>query len=61
MKHCSTCRHCVTDTRALMMGIYIKKCRVIGHNILHPFFSGFRCIKYRKARNGRYGTEEGNG
>lgn len=58
MKHCSNCRHCVTDTKALMMGIWIKKCRVGGHNILHPFFSGFRCNKYRKARKGQCLTQE---
>ena len=50
MKHCSNCRHCVTDQKGLMMGIYIKKCRFFGHNILHPFFSGFKCNKYRKSR-----------
>lgn len=52
MKHCSNCRNCVTDTRALLLlGIYIKKCRLGGQRILHPFFSGLKCNKYRRRKN----------
>lgn len=50
MKHCSNCRNCVIDTHALMMRIYIKKCRLGGHNILHPFWSGWLCKKWRKRK-----------
>lgn len=52
MRHCSSCRNCVTDTRALLMGVCIEKCRLSGHHILHPFFSGFRCGRYRRRKNG---------
>lgn len=49
MKHCSRCKFCVLDTRAIMLcGVFIKKCTKKGHNILHPFFSGFRCEKFKK-------------
>ena len=48
MKHCSSCRNCIIDMKALSMGIYIHKCRLGGQNILHPFFSGFRCGRYRR-------------
>jgi hypothetical protein len=51
MKHCSSCWNCITDNKALLMGVYIKKCRLVGHNILHPFFSGFKCGRYRRAEN----------
>lgn len=49
MKHCRSCSNCVTDIRAIMLvGVYIKKCRLGGQHILHPFFSGFKCDKYRR-------------
>lgn len=51
MKHCSKCRHCVVDMKALDLGIWVKKCRVNGHVILHPWFSGFRCLSFRKWRS----------
>lgn len=50
MKHCSNCRHCVVDLEALDMGILVKKCRLHGYAIMHPFFSGFWCNKFRKRR-----------
>ena len=50
MKHCSSCENCIIDTRALTMGICIMKCRLGGHNILHPFFSGFKCSRYRRMK-----------
>lgn len=50
MKHCSSCEHCIMDMKALMLGVYVSKCHVFGHNILHPFFNGFRCKKYKKER-----------
>lgn len=49
MKHCSRCKFCVLDTRAFMLcEVLIKKCTKKGHNILHPFFSGFRCEEFKK-------------
>ena len=37
------------DIRAIMLcSVVIKKCHIKGHNILHPFWSGFRCKKYRR-------------
>ena len=48
MKNCSSCRHCVMDWHALMMGLYIKQCGLRGHNILHPFWSGWRCKRFEK-------------
>lgn len=53
MKHCSNCRHCVIDRRAILMGHYVKMCRLDRRVILHPFFSGMRCNKYRKVRSER--------
>lgn len=50
MKHCSNCRNCVIDAKALTMGIYIHKCRLGGHSILHPFWSGFKCSRWKKER-----------
>ena len=49
MKHCSNCKHCGLDVRAIMIcGVCIHKCHKKGHHIIHPFFSGFRCGEYLK-------------
>lgn len=50
MRHCKSCRNCVIDTKALMMGVYVLKCRLGGHHILHPFWSGFRCSRYGREK-----------
>ena len=47
MKHCSNCKYCVVDAKAIRLcGVYIHRCKKKGSHILHPFFSGFRCKKY---------------
>lgn len=50
MKHCRTCRHCVTVS---MMGIPTKWCKFKDVKLNYSFFAGFRCTKWRKARGGR--------
>ena len=51
MRHCSNCHYCIVDMKPLvMLGIYIKKCKLKDKHILHPFWSGFRCRRWRKEK-----------
>lgn len=57
LKRCSNCEHCGADLKAMLMGVYIHKCYENPnvwerHHILHPFWSGWRCNKWRK-RDGK--------
>ena len=48
LKRCSNCKYCGIDMKALWMGIFIHKCFVEKHHILHPFWKGWRCKKWEK-------------
>lgn len=49
MKHCSNCKSCVTDIRVLnMCGVWVKKCKIFGHCIIRPFFSGLGCKEWKR-------------
>lgn len=43
LKRCSNCYHCIMDTRALNLGLFVEKCKLYDHVILRPFWSGWRC------------------
>ena len=48
LKRCSNCEYCIGDLKAIFMGILIDKCSLMQHNILRPFWSGWRCEEWRK-------------
>ena len=49
MRHCKSCRYCVVDTDILLkISVYIHRCKLKGHLITRPFFSGLRCRRYRE-------------
>ena len=54
MRHCKNCKNCVLDLRAMLdLGLCVEKCRVDGHLILRPFWSGLRCKNYKRGGGGK--------
>lgn len=47
-KRCSNCTHCSVDLRAVQFGVFIDKCFLHKHHILHPFWKGWRCKDWRR-------------
>lgn len=47
-KNCFFCKHCIIDQKALLLGLYINKCRKKDKVILHPFWSGWGCKDWGK-------------
>lgn len=51
-KRCSTCKHCIIDMKALNIGCFIEHCKVNGHFIRKPFWSGWGC-RFWEAQDGK--------
>lgn len=60
MKHCSNCHYSVIDgsDSAWYQGLIGFKCRLKGHILSRPFFSGFGCRRWRPKVKGKYAIQK---